>query len=276
MRPNEIREVVGGVIPPKDQKEVTATTEEREEISKMCPFFGSIVKGEEKGIERDGFLSGLTETFVRIWRALTENGYQALVSGLELNDLYAADKQLSETGTTMLEAEYPYISMHVPGNDQFAAGVRAAYGIVEFTIEKKASVPDMDEQSLDQTRESTAADLLGTIEDSDLMPKQGVAADTLIPSKSGGIATVPWVADNSESDHGAVAPAKIFVFTAAKEGSGDKWIVSWPIDGNTINELNDMVSMASSLFGTEISDKVHLTTAEGRVVCYFAAEDKNV
>jgi len=274
MSPNEIREVVGGVIPPKNPKEITATQEERAEVSQMCPFFGSIVKGEEKGVEKDGFLAGLTETFIRIWRALVREGYEGVVTGLELNDLYAADKQLSESGTDMLEAEYPYIGMHVPEKDQFGAGVRGAYGVLEFALQERTEVPDVEEQSLDQTKEAAAQDLMAGIEEE---AKAEIAGAAQIPTGSGGATSGTAAHDNSESGQPAAetVQAKIFVFTAVQEPDTDKWLVSWPVDGTTVSQLNDMVQMVSSLFGPDAAEKVSIATSEGRVVCYFASEDKN-
>jgi len=274
MSPDEVRKVVGGVIPPKNTGESTATRNERIEISQMCPFFGAIVKGEEKGVERDGFLSGLSETFVRIWRALTTSGYQSVIAGLELKDLYAADERLRNAGTSMLEAEYPYIEMHVPGKDQFGAGVRAAYGILEFALDMRTDVPDVEEQSLDQTKEEIAGDLMSGIEAEAKMEIAGVAQ---IPTGHGYATSAPPPADNSKSGQTIteVSPSEIFLFTAAKEPGSGQWLISWPVDGNTVSQLNKMVQMVSSLFGPHTADKIGITTSEERVVCYFTAEDQN-
>lgn len=264
MNPEDIREVVGAVIPPKDPKHVTATKDEIETISKVCPFYGPIVKGRVPGVEgSDQFLDGVAETFCRIWRTLTEYDYQSLIEGLQLADLQEADERLSKTGTGMLEAEYPMIDMHVPEQDSFGGGVRAAYGIIEFAIEKRLGgipiVPTVGEAPLDQTREPVA----------DEFPDATNIEPAHIPTSSDGVTAGPVGYDNTMSGQPA-PPAKVFVFTAVQETETNKWLVSWPVHGTKAAHLHDMVRMMASLFGEENAAKIELTTADNKVVCYFS------
>lgn len=266
MKPEEIREIVGGVIPPKDTKDVSATDAEKKAISQMCPFYGPIVKGRVPGVEgSDLFLDGLTETFCRIWRTLAKAGHQSLVKDLQLKDLQSADERLTTSGTNMLEAEYPMIDMHVPERDSFGAGVRGAYGIIEFAIEERLDgtpiVPTVSEPMLDQTAGSEPMPSGANVE-----PAQD------IPSDTAGLTAGPSEHDNTESDHQSM-PAKVFVFTAAQEPETGRWLVSWPVHGAKVTHLQDMVKMMATLFGAENAEKIELTTADNKVVCYFTVEE---
>ena len=273
MNADEIRQVVGGVIPPKDPKDIKVTQEEKEEISQMCPFYGPIVKGRVADIEgSDHFLDAMSETFGRIFRALKTAGVQEFVRDLKLSDLQEADEKLSSTGTGMLEAEYPMIDMHVPEQDTFGAGVRAAYGIVEFALKDGTVVSTVESQPLVQTRGKMAEELLASEEEPEA--ETTVVGAAPIPSGSDNATAGPSEQDNSGSGHEQVMmPPKIFIFSAV-EDSG-QWIVSWPTDGHTVRQLNDMVQMIASLFGDDIADRVTLTTSGDRVVCHFTVEKKH-
>jgi len=275
MNADAIRQVVGGVIPPKDPKDIKVTKEEREEISKMCPFYGPIVKGRVADIEgSDHFLDAMSETFGRIFRALKAEKLQEFVRDLKLSDLQEADEQLSSNGTGMLEAEYPLIDLHVPEKDTFGAGVRAAYGIIEFALKDGSVVPTVESQPLDQTREEVADGLLVDVDEGATVEPMTIIGAGNTPCDSVGVTAGEGIADNSGSDQAPqLAPPKIFIFSAV-EDSG-QWIVSWPTDGLTVRQLNEMVEMISSLFGEEIADHVALTTSNGRVVCHFTVEKRN-
>lgn len=259
---NDVRKVVDGIIPPKLPSETTATEEEIKEISQMCPFYGPIVKGRGKFAEgEDSFLFGAAEMFVRIFRALKKAGMHAILRGLQLSDLQEVDQQLSNGGTTMIEAEYPMLDLHVPTKDAFGAGVRAAYGILEYALAKNGA-PSMPKT----VEEHTLADKPTS------MPKIDEAGEPVPPAIMDDAAPA---ADNSGSDQvlAGTAVPRIFVFTAAQTDGG--WLISWPADGMTVASLNEMMKMVESLFGKGMAEKTELTTSGDRVVCHFMVGGTN-
>lgn len=133
---NEIRDAVNkGVTPPKSGV-MTITRELSNEIAKVCPFWSPVIRDRDLQNSEGGdeYVSGLIETFSRIYTVLKERSLEAILNPLGLNTVYGLDKMLNE-GDLGLFDEYPALELAgVREMGSFGGGILMAFALLETAL----------------------------------------------------------------------------------------------------------------------------------------------
>jgi hypothetical protein len=136
MDANEIRKIVNEVNPPVKGKPLTLTTELSGEIAKAIPFWAALLRKRDirEADGGDDYVTGLIETFSRIYTALKARNAQGILAPLDLDTLYNLDAELQKSDMGLPD-EYPALEMiAVKEQGSFGAGTLMAYALFETAL----------------------------------------------------------------------------------------------------------------------------------------------
>lgn len=136
MEANEIRKIVNEVNPPIRGKPMSLTKELSSEISNTVPFWAALLRKRDIRDAEGGdeFITGLIETFSRIYTALKAKGAQGILTPIDLDTLYNLDTELSKSDMSLPD-EYPALEMvDIKGQGSFGAGTLMAYALFETAL----------------------------------------------------------------------------------------------------------------------------------------------
>ena len=136
MDANEIRKIVNEVNPPVRGKPLTLTTELSAEIAQVSPFWKDFLRKRDIRDAEGGdeYVTGLIETFSRIYTALKARNVHVVLAPLDLPSLYNLDTELSKSDMGLPD-EYPALEMAgVKDMGSFGAGILMAYALFETAL----------------------------------------------------------------------------------------------------------------------------------------------
>ncbi len=148
-----IRAIVNEVNPPVKGKPMTLTKELSNEIAKTTPFWEALLRKRDirEAEGGDEYVTGLIETFSRIYTALKEGAVHGALAALDLDTLYRLDAELQQGDLGLLD-EYPALEMAgVKELGSFGAGILMAYALLETAL---AILSDVDAPSTKKTATS--------------------------------------------------------------------------------------------------------------------------
>jgi hypothetical protein len=145
MDDSKIRGIVNEVNPPVKGKPMTITKELSGEIAAATPFWAPLLRNRDiRGAEGgDEYITGLIETFSRIYSGLKAANAHGVLSKIDLDTLYSLDAELSKSDMGLPD-EYPALEMaNVSEMGSFGGGVLMAYALLEtaLAIGEKAGGP---------------------------------------------------------------------------------------------------------------------------------------
>lgn len=144
MDTNEIRALVNkDVNPPVKGKPMTLTKELSGEIARTAPFWAPLLRNRDirSADGGDEYVTGLIETFARIFSIMKERGVQAYLSNIELDTFYNLDAELQKDDMGLSD-EYPALEMaDVKSMGPFGAGILMAYALFETALAVQGPAP---------------------------------------------------------------------------------------------------------------------------------------
>jgi len=132
----EMRKIVNEVNPPLRGKPMTLTKELSSEIAAAVPFWAPLLKSRDIRDTEGGdeYVTGLIETFGRIYMALKARGVHGSLYTLDLDTLYNLDAELQKNDLGLPD-EYPALEMAaVKEMGAFGAGILMAYALFETAL----------------------------------------------------------------------------------------------------------------------------------------------
>lgn len=186
MDANEIRKIVNEVNPPMRGKPMTLTKEISGEIAQVIPFWADLLRKRDIRDAEGGdeYVTGLIETFSRIYTALKARNVHGVLAPLDLPSLYSLDTELTKTDMGLPD-EYPALEMAgVKEMGSFGAGILMAYALFEtaLAIDGNPKTPVPKPQAAPQPEESQSLvdDLLaGLPEETSSPPRLGAAVTAM-------------------------------------------------------------------------------------------------
>lgn len=136
MDANEIRKIVNEVNPPVRGKPMSLTKEISAEIAQVIPFWADLLRKRDirEAEGGDEYVTGLIETFSRIYTALKARNAHGVLAPLDLPSLYSLDTELTKSDMGLPD-EYPALEMAgVKEMGSFGAGILIAYALFETAL----------------------------------------------------------------------------------------------------------------------------------------------
>lgn len=178
-----IRAIVNDVNPPIQGKPMQLTKELSSEIAGTTPFWAALLKKRDirDADGGDEYVTGLIETFGRIYAGLKAKGMQSVLVPLALDTLYTLDEELQKNDMGLSD-EYPALEMiDVKAQGAFGGGILMAYALLETAIAimggKKQQRPGMLPE-LTENRQDPGSDLSQSLAEDLLV---GVPEETATP-----------------------------------------------------------------------------------------------
>lgn len=156
----EARAAVGQLSVPSPGQDLTLTTETAVKISKVCPFWATLLKKQTINDMKDGdaYVSGFAEMFSRIFKALPD---PEVLGRLTIEDVYVVDEAIQGGDAENLVAAYPNLAP-VTELGPYGGGVLLAYGMFEQAI--SGGLPKSPKPKVEAPPQPAAKDVVSDLE----------------------------------------------------------------------------------------------------------------
>jgi hypothetical protein len=258
MDASKIRGIVNEVNPPVKGKPMTLTKELSGEIAQSIPFWAPLLRNRDIRSAEGGdeYVTGLIETFSRIYSGLKAANAHGVLSKIDLETLYSLDAELSKSDMGLPD-EYPALEMaNVSTMGSFGAGVLVAYALLETAIaigegaqgQPAAGPPPSLGAPQEEPGQSLADELLAGLPEETSTPVTAPPSPPPAPSEPAAPAEPAFIRDNWKPDAARPLPVPIMTLGIYRTDTG--LLVKGGLPA-TLSGAAEAYGLVRGIFGTD-------------------------